>query len=113
MELTEQKRFAKVVLLGQRIYLNSQAMLTQLSRSIAGADDRRRNLQEKLRTSLEDLESCLVEFEQLTGIELAEARNTMNMSYDALERGDNTMLYESIQRIYRDHYLGAIIELSK
>ncbi len=113
MDLTSQERFAKVVLLAQRIYLNSQAMLTQLSRSLTGAGNRMRDPQERLEASLKDLESCLTEFEQLTGIDLGTARDTLNLSYEALERGDNSMLYESVQRLYRDHYLGTIVELSK
>ena len=113
MELTSQERFAKVVLLAQRIYLNSQAMLTKLSRGLAGSDNRMRDPQEQLEASLKDLESCLMEFEQLTGIDLGTARDTLNQSHEALERGDNSMLYESVQRLYRDDYLGTIVGLSK
>ena len=72
-----------------------------------------RDPQEQLEASLKDLESCLMEFEQLTGIDLGTARDTLNQSYEALESGDNPMLYESVQRLYRDHYLGTIVELSK
>jgi hypothetical protein len=72
-----------------------------------------RDPKEQLEASLKDLESCLMEFEQLTGIDLGTARDTLNQSYEALERGDNPMLYESVQRLYRDHYLGTIVELSK
>ena len=113
MEISEKKRFAKVVLLAQRINLNSQAMLTQLSRSLAGAGSRMRNPQEQLKASLEDLESCLMEFEHLTGIDLGPVRDTVNQSYEALERGDSSTLYEIVQRLYRDHYLGTIVELSR
>lgn len=72
-----------------------------------------RNPQEQLKASLEDLEACLMEFEQLTGIDLGSVRDTLNQSYEALERGDNSMLYESVQRLYRDNYLGTIVELTK
>jgi len=114
METTEQKRFAKVVLLGQRIHLNSQAMLTQLSRSVAGGEERRgRNLQEQFQASLKDLESCLEEFERLTGIDLGSARDTLRQSFGVLERGDTSALYESVQRLYRDDFLGTIIELAR
>lgn len=113
MELSEKKRFAKAVLLAQRINLNSQAILTQLSRSLAGAGNRMRNPKERLEASLEDLGSCITEFEQLTGIDLGPVCDTLNQSHEALERGDESMLYESVQRIYRDHYLGTIVELSK
>lgn len=72
-----------------------------------------RDPQKRLKASLKDLESCIVEFEQITGIDLGAARETLNQSYEALEMGDNSMLYESVQRLYREHYLGTIVELSK
>lgn len=107
-------QFAKVVLLGQRIYLNSQAMLTQLSRGISVGDTAREdNTNVKLNRSLKDLESCLIEFEKITEIDLSAARETLDQSFQALERNDTATLYESIQKLYRDNYLGKIIELSK
>ena len=111
---SEQGQFAKVVLLGQRIYLNSQAMLTQLSRGISVGDTvREENTNAKLNRSLKDLESCLTEFEKITEIDLSAARGTLDQSFQALERNDTATLYESIQKLYRDDYLGKILELSK
>ncbi len=110
----DQVQFAKVVLLGQRIYLNSQAMLTQLSRGISVGDTAKGdNTNVKLNRSLKDLESCLIEFEKITEIDLSTARGTLDQSFQALERNDTATLYESIQKLYRDNYLGKIIELSK
>ena len=67
----------------------------------------------KLNRSLKDLESCLIEFEKITEIDLSAARGTLDQSFQALERNDTATLYESIQKLYRDNYLGKIIELSK
>jgi hypothetical protein len=111
---SEQEQFAKVVLLGQRIYLNSQAMLTQLSRGISVGDTvRGEDTNAKLNRSLKDLESCLEEFERITEIDLSAARGTLEHSFQALERKDTAALYESVQKLYRDDYLSKIIELSK
>ncbi len=111
---SEQEQFAKVVLLGQRIYLNSQAMLTLLSRGISVGDTvRGEDTSAKLNRSLKDLESCLEEFERITEIDLSAARGTLEQGFQALERNDTATLYESVQKLYRDDYLGKIIELSK
>ena len=111
---SEQEQFARVVLLGQRIYLNSQAMLTQLSRGISVGDTvRGENTNAKFNRSLKDLESCLKEFEKITEIDLSAARRTLDQSFQALEKNDTATLYESVQKLYRDDYLGKIMELSK
>lgn len=63
--------------------------------------------------SLKDLESCLDEFESLTGIDMVSAKALYAQSLLALERKDLSSLYELVQELYRDGFLGALIEISK
>jgi len=72
-----------------------------------------RNYKEKIRKSLNDLGSCLNEFQDITEIELTEAQDTLIMCLEDLDREDFTTIYEKLQKLYRDDYLGKIIELSK
>ena len=110
----ESKRFAKAVLLGQRIFLNNQAMLTSLQRTTSLDVVRGRETQgQKLRNTLDDLSTCLNDFETVTGIELAAAKETLALCYQSLEQEDVNALYSSLQKLYRDDYLGVIIALSK
>jgi hypothetical protein len=106
-----QEQFAKAVLLGQRIYLNSQAMLSLLSRT--HNLNKSENMSEKLYRSLSDFHSCLSEFEEITKIQLNEAHLTLDSSQKALKNEDFSALYETIQKLYRDDYLKKIIELAK
>jgi hypothetical protein len=113
MNPIERERFAKVVLLGQRIYMNSQAMLNLLSRIGSGERMRGDRLDEQLSASLEDMDSCLKEFEQLTGIDMTPALDTLALGFEALEKGDTSGLYDIVQTLYRDNYLATIMEISK
>ncbi len=113
MNPSERKRFARAVLLGQRIHMNSQAMLNLLQRISSGEGRRDDRLDEQLSASLKDLGSCLKEFDQLTGIDMTPALDTLARGFDALETGDTSVLYEVVQTLYRDNYLAAIVELSK
>lgn len=112
MKLNQKKQFAKAVLLGQRIYLNNQAMLTLLSRNLTKSE-RELNLSKKINHSLDDFTQCITEFEEITGIELNEAHTTLKKSFQASDNEDLTTLYESLQKLYRDDYLSKIIELTK
>ena len=114
MKPGQKERYAKAVLLGQRIYLNSQAIMSKISRSLSGGDSMfDRNNKEKLHKSLNDLGSCLRELQEITEIELTEAQDTLIICLEDLEKEDFSTLYERLQRLYRDDYLSKIIELSK
>ncbi|UCD46060.1 MAG: hypothetical protein JSV27_06140 [Candidatus Bathyarchaeota archaeon] len=114
MDPPDRERFAKAVLLGQRIYMNVHAMLNLLQRIRTREVVRRGGrLDEQLSASLEDLGSCLKEFDQLTGIDMTPALDTLARGFDALKSGDTSGLYEAVQTLYRDNYLAAIVELSK
>jgi hypothetical protein len=107
-----QVEFARAVVLGQKIHLNCQAMLTMLSRSSSGGVAMRRDLKEKFRGSLLDLGSCFEEFEGITGIDLSTAQGSLGLCLDAFEKDDTQGLYETLQKLYREDYLGKIIELA-
>ncbi len=110
----QKERYAKAVLLGQRIYLNSEAMMGMLSRSLSGRGSMLdRNNKEKIRRSLNDLGSCLKELQEITEIELTEAQGALTMCLEDLDGEDFPTLYERLQKLYRKDYLGKIIELSK
>lgn len=110
----KKETFAKVVLLGQKIHLNSQAMLALLSRSTSGEKlPRERDFQGQINNSLKDLKSCLEEFSELTGIDMSPTLETLDLSFEAFERKDYTGLYEYLQKLYRDDYLRTIIELTR
>lgn len=114
MKSGQKERYAKAVLLGQRIYLNSQAIMSKISRSLSGGDSMfNRNNKEKIHKSLNDLGSCLKEFQEITEIELTEAQEALIMCLEDLDREDFSTLYERLQKLYRDDYLGKIVELSK
>ena len=114
MKSGQKERYAKAVLLGQRIYLNNQAIMSKISRSLSGGDSMfDRNTKEKLHKSLSDLGSCLKEFQEITEIELTEAQDTLIMCLEDLGKEDFSILYERLQKLYRDDYLSKIIELSK
>jgi len=114
MKSGQKENYAKAVLLGQRIYLNSQAMMSKISRSLSGGDSMSdRNNKEKVRKSLNDLGSCLRELQEITEIEFTEAQEALSMCLEDFDREDFPMLYERLQRLYRDDYLGKIVELSK
>ena len=72
-----------------------------------------RNNKEKIHKSLNDLGSCLKEFQEITEIELTEAQEALIRCLEDLDREDFSTLYERLQKLYRDDYLGKIIELSK
>jgi len=107
-----QVEFARAVVLGQKIHLNCQAMLTMLSRSSSGGVAMRRDLKEKLRGTLLDLGSCLEEFEGITGIDLSTAQGSLELCLDAFKKGDTQGLYETLLKLYREDYLEKIIELA-
>lgn len=88
-------------------------MLNLLSRIGSGERMRGDRLDEKLSASLEDMDSCLKEFDQLTGIDMTPALNTLTLGFEALEKGDTSRLYDIVQTLYRDNYLTTIMELSK
>ena len=114
MKSGQKERYAKAVLLGQRIYLNSQATMSKISRSLSGGGTMfDRNNKEKIRKSLKDLGSCLKELQEITEIELTEAQEATIMCLEDLDREDFSTLYERLQKLYRDDYLGKIVELSK
>lgn len=114
MKPGQKERYAKAVLLGQRIYLNSQAIMSKISRSLSEGDSRfDNNTKEKLNNSLNDLGSCLKEFQEITEIELTAAQDRLVMCLEDLDKEDFSTLYERLQKLYRDDYLGKIIELSK
>lgn len=114
MKSGQKHRYAKAVLLGQRIYLNNQAILSMISRSLSRGDTVfDGNKKEKLNNSLNDLGSCLREFQEITEIELTEAQDTLIICLEDLDKEDFSTLYERLQKLYRDDYLTKIIELSK
>lgn len=114
MESGQKQSYAKAVLLGQRIYLNNQATMSMISRSLSkGGTVFDRNTRVKLHNSLNDLGSCLREFQEVTEIELTEAQDTLIICFEDLDKEDFSTLYERLQKLYRDDYLKKIIELSK
>jgi hypothetical protein len=113
MKSIERVRSAKIVLLGQRIYMNSQAMLNLLSRIGSGERIRVDQIDKQLSAALEDMDSCLKEFDQLTGIDMTPALDTLSLGFDALEKEDTSRLYDTVQTLYRDNYLATIMEISK
>jgi len=97
MKSGQKQRYAKAVLLGQRIYLNNQAIMNKISRNLSGGDSMfDRNTKAKLHNSLNDLGSCLKEFQEITEIELTAAQDTLILCLEDL-----------------DDYLSKIVELSK
>jgi hypothetical protein len=114
MRTHDPKLFAKVVVLGQRINMSSQAMLSLLSRITSGVkiklDD---GLKRQLTNSLKDLETCLKEFDLITGIDMSKAHERLVNGFDSLEKNDLTGLYDSLQKLYREDYLATVIGLSK
>ena len=113
MVSNEQARFAKVVLLGQRINMNATVLLQVLSRNIGSGISMVRNLKVQIFNALKDLETSLEEFEKLTTIELSTAKETLVKALEHHEAGEVKELYQSIQRPYRDDYLTILTDLSK
>lgn len=114
MTTEQQKRYAKVAHLALRIHLNTQAMLTHISRQISPGEKAGSRMDPvQLHRSLKDLESCLNEFETLTEINMISAKNTLAQSLSALEMEDLNSLYEQVQKLYRDGYLATLTEFSK
>jgi len=112
--MEEQRRYSKVAQLSLRIHLNVQATLAKLSRLISGGErGGATGNTGQFQRSLEDLGSCLKEFETLTGIDMTSARGMLAESIAALERKDVKSMYERIQKLYRDGYLGTIMERSR
>jgi len=113
MTSNEQARFAKVVLLGQRINMNATVLLQVLSRNMGSGVSTVGNLKVQIFNALKDLETSLEEFEKLTTIELLTAKETLVKALEHHEAGEVKELYESIQRLYRDDYLTTLTDLSK
>ena len=114
MRSHDPKLFAKVVILGQRIQMNSQAMLSLLSRITSGGKRKRDDiLKKKIATALKDLETCLKEFDLHTGIDMSPALERLASCLDSLEKDDMTGLYNRLQELYREDYLATVVELSK
>lgn len=114
MVIEQKKRYAKVAHLALRIHLNTQAMLSNLSRQISpvGKVGSRMNLELYMK-ALNDLESSFDEFENLTEINMFSAKTKLGHSLSALERKDLSLLYELIQELYREDFLGVLMETSK
>ncbi|MFC1803914.1 hypothetical protein ACFL0D_08130 [Thermoproteota archaeon] len=112
--MDSKKQFAKSILLGQRIFLNSQAMLNSISRNMKGniiiKDIKVRN---RLKDSLKDLGKCLTELEELTNIEMNDAMARLEICFQALSNGDISGLHDNLQNLYRDDYLVKIVSLSR
>ncbi len=113
MTSNEQTRFAKVVLLGQRINMNATVLLQVLSRNMGSGVSTVGSLKVQIFNALKDLETSLEEFEKLTTIELSAAKETLVKALEHHEAGEAKELYESIQRLYRDDYLTTLTDLSK
>jgi len=113
MVSNEQARFAKAVLLGQRINMNATVLLQVLSRNMGSGVSTVGNLKVQIFNALKDLETSLEEFEKLTTIELSAAKETLVKALGHHEAGEAKELYESIQRLYRDDYLTTLTDLSK
>lgn len=113
MASNEQARFAKVVLLGQRINMNATVLLQVLSRNIGTGVSTVGNLKVQIFNALKDLETSLEEFEMLTAIDLSAAKETLVKALEHHEDGEVKELYESIQSLYRDDYLTTLTDLSK
>jgi hypothetical protein len=113
MASNEQARFAKVVLLGQRINMNATVLLQVLSRNIGSGVSTVGNLKVQIFNALKDLETSLEEFEMLTAIDLSAAKETLVKALEHHEDGEVKELYESIQSLYRDDYLTTLTDLSK
>lgn len=113
MTSNEQTRFAKAVLIGQRINMNATVLLQVLSRNMGSGVSTVGNLKVQIFNALKDLETSLEEFEKLTTIELLTAKETLVKALEHHEAGEVKELYESIQRLYRDDYLTTLTDLSK
>jgi hypothetical protein len=113
MVSNEQARFAKAVLLGQKINMNATVLLQVLSRNMGSGVSTVGNLKVQIFNALKDLETSLEEFEKLTTIELLTAKETLVKALEHHEAGEVKELYESIQRLYRDDYLTTLTDLSK
>jgi hypothetical protein len=113
MVSNEQARFAKAVLIGQRINMNATVLLQVLSRNMGSGVSTVGNLKVQIFNALKDLETSLEEFEKLTTIELLTAKETLVKALEHHEAGEVKELYESIQRLYRDDYLTTLTDLSK
>jgi len=113
MTSNEQTRFAKVVLLGQRINMNATVLLQVLSRNMGSGVSTVGNLKVQIFNALKELETSLEQFEKLTTIELLTAKETLVKALGHHEAGEVKELYESIQRLYRDDYLTTLTDLSK
>ena len=112
MSEAQRIKYAKAVMLGQRIYLNNQAMLNNLSRNTASHNlIKNKGLKKKFQDSLKDLSECINDFEEITKIDLSEAKKTLTTSIEALNNDDTELLYVNIQKLYRDDYLPQIISL--
>ena len=108
-----QNQYAKAVFHSQKIFLGTQAISTFLNRWKNHGPQRGTTLKGRLNTTLLDLRVSIDEFEKITGIELAEAKQTLSQCFSYLEQENVVSLHESIQKLYRDDYLNKIIELSK
>jgi hypothetical protein len=113
MTSSEQAKFAKVVLLGQRINMNATVLLQVLSRNIGSGGSTVGNLKVQIFNALKDMETSLGEFEELTSIQLSTAKETLVKALEHHEAGENKELYDCIQRLYRDDYLTTLTDLSK
>ena len=113
MTSDEQVKFAKVVLLGQRINMNATVLLQVLSRNLGSGASTVGNLKVQIFNALKDLEASLGEFEELTSIELSVAKESLVKALGHHEAGEVKELYDSIQRLYRDDYLTTLTDLSQ
>ena len=104
----EQARFAKVVLLGQRINMNATVLLQVLSRNIGSGVSTVGNLKVQIFNALKDLETSLEEFEMLTTIELSAAKETLVKCVFFLCNNKKIFLRGGKQQILRYRLISAI-----
>ena len=108
-----QSQYAKAVFHSQKIFLGTQAISTFLNRWKNQGPQRGTTLKGRLSTTLNDLRVSLDVFEEITRIELTEAKQTLAQCFSYLEQENVANLHESIQKLYREDYLEKIIELAK
>lgn len=109
--------YVKIALSSIRIYSSAQAALTWLNR-LMGMGEREKKREKEAYSSyinevLNDLKASIEMFQSLTDIKLPSVEEGLSRIEEALEREDYDIVYDEVQRILRDGWLGNLMKLAE
>jgi len=116
--INEKKRiYVKIALSSIRIYSSAQTALTWLNRLMRMGESEKKREKEVyssyINEVLNDFRASIEMFQSLTNIKLPSVEEDLCRVEEALEKEDYGLVYDEVQRILRDGWLGNLMKLAE